>query len=135
MKQFHMFAKSSYEDSSLSTDRYISSPPLQLLRWRLKQVLFLCEVRDEVIQTERNISVHTAWRRIGGIKVQLHSYLTSALDVVKWAASLPGRFAPSQNAPGASSMEGCVGPTAGVDVEMRRDFCLWRDSKPGSNIP
>ena len=51
MKQFHIFAKSSYEDSSSSTDRYISWRRLQALRWRLKQVVFLCEVHD-VIQTE-----------------------------------------------------------------------------------
>jgi len=34
----------------------------------------------------------TSWRRIGGVEVHLHSFLTSALDGSEWSSSGPGSF-------------------------------------------
>jgi hypothetical protein len=42
----------------------------------------------------------TPWRCIGGMEVQLHALLTSALDGGEWSASRSGRFTPQGLAPG-----------------------------------
>jgi len=34
----------------------------------------------------------TPLRHIGGVEIQLHAFLTSALDGGEWSASRPGRF-------------------------------------------
>jgi hypothetical protein len=40
-----------------------------------------------------------AMKTYGGVEVELHAFLTSALDVGKWVASRPGRFTPGETAP------------------------------------
>jgi hypothetical protein len=39
------------------------------------------------------LSLSTPRRHIGEVEVQLHSFLTSALDGGEWSSSSPGRFA------------------------------------------
>jgi hypothetical protein len=51
----------------------------------------------------------------GEVEVQLHAFLTSALDGGEWSASRPGRFARGANCKG-----GCVGPRAGVDAVAKK---------------
>jgi hypothetical protein len=51
----------------------------------------------------------------GGVDVQIHIFLTSALGLGEWSASRPGRFTPGESAHGTYSMEGWVGSSAGLD--------------------
>jgi len=44
------------------------------------------------------------------VKVQLHTFLTSALDGGEWSASCPGRFTPKERATGTHWIAGFVGP-------------------------
>jgi hypothetical protein len=46
----------------------------------------------------------------GGVDVEIHVFLTSALVGNKWSASRPGRFTPGDNAPRTNGMGGLVGP-------------------------
>jgi hypothetical protein len=56
----------------------------------------------------------------GGVGVQIHVSLTSALVGGEWSASRPGRFAPGRF-PGTHSIGGWVGPRTGMDdVEKRK---------------
>jgi hypothetical protein len=34
------------------------------------------------------------------MKVQIHTFLTSSIDELKWSVSQPGRFTPEENDPG-----------------------------------
>jgi hypothetical protein len=36
----------------------------------------------------------------GGVEIQLHVFLTSAIDGGDWSVSSPGRFTPEERAPG-----------------------------------
>jgi hypothetical protein len=51
------------------------------------------------------------WRRVGEVEIQLHAFLTSALDGGKWLASRP-----EERAPGTHWIGGWVGPRAGPDA-------------------
>jgi hypothetical protein len=47
-----------------------------------------------------------------GVQVELHAFLTSALDGGERLASRPGRFTPTGSAPRIHWIRGWVGPTA-----------------------
>jgi hypothetical protein len=51
----------------------------------------------------------------GGVDVQNHVSLTSALGKGEWTASRPGRFTPRERAPGAHWIWGLVGHGTGLD--------------------
>jgi hypothetical protein len=69
-----------------------------------------------------------------GVEVQIHSYLTSALDGGEWLASRPGHFTPREKGPGIRWMGGWVGPRAGLDAVVRKKIPnLCRDSNPRSS--
>jgi hypothetical protein len=51
----------------------------------------------------------------GGVDVQIHIFLTSALVAGEWSASRPCLFTPGERAPGTHWIEGWVGPRAGLD--------------------
>jgi hypothetical protein len=51
----------------------------------------------------------------GGVDVQIHIFLTSALVRGEWSASRPGRFTPEERAPGTHWIGGWVNPRAGLD--------------------
>jgi hypothetical protein len=58
--------------------------------------------------------------------------LISALDGGEWSASRPGRFTPSERAPGTHCIRGWVGPRAGLDAVVKRKIpSHYRDS----NLP
>jgi hypothetical protein len=57
----------------------------------------------------------TPWRRIAEMEVQLHSFLTSALDGGEWSASRTSRFISGVRVAGSNCTEGWVGPRAGMD--------------------
>jgi hypothetical protein len=63
-------------------------------------------------------------RAYGGVDVQIHVFLTSALVGGQWSAWRPGRFTPGEGAPG-THWGGWVGPRAGLDdVEKRKLLTL-----------
>jgi hypothetical protein len=50
-----------------------------------------------------------------GAEVQLHAFLTSAIDGGEWSASRPYRFTPTERAPGTHWY-----PRAGLDAVVKR---------------
>jgi hypothetical protein len=56
----------------------------------------LATVQIYCTMTTVNMSLTTPWRHIGGTEVQLHSFLTSALDGGEWSTSRSGRFTPGK---------------------------------------
>jgi hypothetical protein len=61
----------------------------------------------------------------GGVDVQIHIFLASALVGGEWSASRPCRFTPGERAPGTQWIGGWVGPRAGLnDVEKRKFLTL-----------
>jgi hypothetical protein len=60
----------------------------------------------------------------GGVDVQVHIFLTSALVGGEWSVSRPGRFIPKETVPGTHWI-GWVGPRAGLnDMEKRKFLTL-----------
>jgi hypothetical protein len=51
----------------------------------------------------------------GGVDVQVHIFLTSALAGGQWSASGPCRFTPDEKAPGTHWIGGWVDSRAGLD--------------------
>jgi hypothetical protein len=51
----------------------------------------------------------------GGVDVQIHIFLTSALAGDEGSASRPYRFTPGERAPSTHWIGGWVGPRAGMD--------------------
>jgi hypothetical protein len=61
----------------------------------------------------------------GGVDVQMHIFLTSALVGGEWSASRPGCFTPGGKSPGTHWTGGWVGPRTGLDdVETENFFLL-----------
>jgi hypothetical protein len=58
----------------------------------------------------------------GGLDVQIHILLTSALIGGEWSASRPGSFTPGEKAPGTHWIGGWVNPTAGLKDMKKRKF-------------
>jgi hypothetical protein len=54
----------------------------------------------------------------GGVDVQTHIFLTSALVGREWSVSRPGRFTPRERSPGTHWIGGWVDPKGGLDMEM-----------------
>jgi hypothetical protein len=57
-----------------------------------------------------------------GVEVQLHAFLTSALDGGELLASRPGRFTPRERTPLTHFIGGWVDPRAGLNVVVIRKF-------------
>jgi hypothetical protein len=75
-----------------------------------------CNVSDYTIPTERPPLVgEVSMKAYGGVDVQIHIFLTSALVGGEWSASRPGRFTPRETAPGTHCIGGWVDPRAGLD--------------------
>jgi hypothetical protein len=61
----------------------------------------------------------------GGVDVQIHIFLTSALAGSEWSAARPGRFTHREKAPGTHWVGGWVDPRAGLDdLEKRKLLTL-----------
>jgi hypothetical protein len=58
----------------------------------------------------------------GGVDVQIHIFLFSALVGGEWSASRPGRFIPGERAPGSHWIGGWVDHRASLDDVEKRKF-------------
>jgi hypothetical protein len=58
----------------------------------------------------------------GGVDVQIHIFLISALIRGEWSASRPDRFTPGERAPGTHWIGGWVNPRPGLDDVEKRKF-------------
>jgi hypothetical protein len=58
----------------------------------------------------------------GGVEVEIHIFLTSALAGGDWSALRPGRFIPGDTDPGTHWIGGWVNPRAGLDDLEKRKF-------------
>jgi hypothetical protein len=58
----------------------------------------------------------------GGVDIQIHIFLTSALDAGELSASRPGRFSLGDRAPGTHWIGGWMDPWAGLDDMEKRTF-------------
>jgi hypothetical protein len=58
----------------------------------------------------------------GGVDVQIHIFLTSALAGGEWSASYPGHFTPGERAPGTHWIGCWVDPRACLDDVDKRKF-------------
>jgi hypothetical protein len=58
----------------------------------------------------------------GGVDVQIHVFLTSALVGGDWSPSYPGLFTPGERVLGTHWKEGWLGPRAGLDDVDKRTF-------------
>jgi len=54
------------------------------------------------------------------MEVQLHTFLTTALDGGEWSASHPSYYTPRERDPGTHWIGGWVGPRAGPEVVAKR---------------
>jgi hypothetical protein len=62
----------------------------------------------------------------GGVDVQIHIFLTSALAGGEWSASRLGRFTAGERTPGTHCIGGWAGPSAGLDDVEKRKFSKLR---------
>jgi hypothetical protein len=61
----------------------------------------------------------------GGVKIEIHIFLTLALAGGEWSALRPGRFTPGERAPGTHWIGGWVDTRVGLhDAEKRKFFPL-----------
>jgi hypothetical protein len=58
----------------------------------------------------------------GGVNVQIHIFLTSALVGDEWSASRNGHFTPGEIVPGTHWIGGWVDPRVGLDDFEKRKF-------------
>jgi hypothetical protein len=110
---------------------------LQSVLWTQNSAGFRCSDFISTIAT-----VHKWWQQLcvscpcaflteRGVEVEIHTFLTSALDGGEWLASRPGRFTPRERAPGAHCIGGWVDPRAGPDEVVKRKIpSPYRDSNP-----
>jgi len=60
------------------------------------------------------------------MEVELHPFLTSALDGGEWSASCPDRSYPRERAPGTHWIGGWVDPRLDLDaVAKRKEFSFY----------
>ena len=70
---------------------------------------------------------YTPWRRTERVKVQFHSFWTSAQDVCKWSASHPDQFTPVKRAPGIHWIRDGVGAKADLKRFGAEIYFPWQD--------
>jgi hypothetical protein len=58
----------------------------------------------------------------GGLDVEIHIFLSSALVGGEWSPSHPGRFTPEERASDIHWIRRWVGPRAGLDDVKKRKF-------------
>jgi hypothetical protein len=75
----------------------------------------------EAVNLSLCLTKHYAIKTYWGVEVQLHAFLTSAIDGGVWSASHPGRFTPKERAP-CTHWIGGLGPRAGVDTVAKKKF-------------
>jgi hypothetical protein len=65
---------------------------------------------------------HYAMKAYGGVDVEIHIFLTSALVGGEWSASRTGRFTSGERAPSIRWIGGWVDPRVGLDDTEKRIF-------------
>jgi hypothetical protein len=65
---------------------------------------------------------HYTMKAYGGVDVEVHIFLTVALDGGEWSVSRPSHFAPGERAPVTHWIGGWVDPRASVDDVEERTF-------------
>jgi hypothetical protein len=120
--------KSKYQVETCSRIKSKSICKIYTAVFLRKETLFDGTQPDDVSCNYRyNLSLSTPWRRVGGVEIQLRSFLTSAVDGVEWSASHSGRFVLETN-PGTHCTGSWVGPRIGLDdTESREFFSPYRD--------
>jgi hypothetical protein len=103
----------------ISLVKTITSFPTSCSLWRLSQMSFLPSHRS-TDQAPWGTLGTTPLRRIGGMEVQLHTFLTSVLNGVQWSASYPRHFTPRERAPSTQWIGDCVSPRASMDMVVTR---------------
>jgi hypothetical protein len=64
----------------------------------------------------------------GGVKVELHIFLTLALDGGEWSASCPSHFTPRETAPAILWIRGWVGARVNLDavvIKVKLSLCFF----------
>jgi hypothetical protein len=80
--------------------------------------------------------MHKAMKTYGLVEVELHAFLTSALDGGEKSASGPSRFTPKESAPGTHYIRGWVGLRTGMDdavAKSKNNYPLPRIEPRSSN--
>jgi hypothetical protein len=80
------------------------------------------------------LTKHHAMKAYWGVEVQLHAFLTSAVDGGEWSASRSGHFTPKERGRGTHSIGGWVGPRAVLDAMVKRKIPRLR-RKSNSRTP
>jgi hypothetical protein len=70
-----------------------------------------------------------------GVEIQLHAFLTSALDESEWLASRLGRFTLGERALINPSIRDWVSPRAGLDVVAKKQYIPLPGIEPRSSNP
>jgi hypothetical protein len=65
--------------------------------------------------------IQYAMKTYGLVEVQLHAFLTLALDGGEWSASRPSSFTSSEKAAGINWTGGWVDPRTGLDAVAKRN--------------
>jgi hypothetical protein len=76
--------------------------------------------------------VHYAINAFGGMDVQIHIFLTSALAEGEWLASCPGRFTPGEKAPGTYWIRWTPEPIC--TTWRRENYWPYRDSNSDPSV-
>jgi hypothetical protein len=66
-----------------------------------------------------SLTEHQAIKTYWGVEVELHAFLTAALDGGEWSASRSGRFTPREKASGTHWLGGWVGPRVVLDTVVK----------------
>jgi hypothetical protein len=75
------------------------------------------------------------WRCVGEVKVQLHIFLTSALDGGEQSSSFQSHFNPKESTPSIHCIGGWVNPIAGLDAVVKKKKSLpLLSTEPQSSI-
>ena len=75
------------------------------------------------------------WRHTGGVEVQLHAFLTLALDRSKLSATHPSVFATAKSAPGTQWIRGWVDPSSILEVLQKQNISYpFRKSNHDSSV-
>jgi hypothetical protein len=72
--------------------------------------------RERIRSKDKVVPEHHPMEAYWGVEVQLHTFLTSALDGGEWSTSRLGCFDPRERAPGTHWIGSWVGPRAGLDA-------------------
>jgi hypothetical protein len=127
--QFKLHRKISF--SWRADHMWLSPANLMSIEWRISKWILSCH-RFKHVKVDVNLSLCFNWApRHTGVEIQLHAFLTSALDGGERSASRPGLFTPRGRAPDTHWIGGWVGPRAVLDAVVKRKIpSPCRDSNP-----